>query len=103
MVLLLVSPSCTLPLSSPPTLPAAWRRLCSVLIRHILDSIKNSLPLNVVIETIMDDHAQEEFREFRSTILSMLDSYHYETRIQETADKLMKDHLLEYVGVLAWL
>jgi len=44
-------------------------------IHTVLDAMKEHVELKVVLGKILTDHAQAEFREFRATILGILDTY----------------------------
>lgn len=70
------------------------------MINHVLESMKNFIPLDIVVNKIMADHAKAEFGEFRATILGMLETYKYEQRILRTANNLMEDDVRKRVRVL---
>ena len=78
----------------------AMQNILSTLVKLVLAEMKGSVPLNIVLNKIMADHAKAEFREFKDTILSMLDTYRYEERILQTANNLMEDDVQKRVRVL---
>jgi len=51
------------------------------------------VPLRSIMEKIVRDHSTAQFSDFKFVILAMLDTYHFETNIFETAKHLFeRDH-----------
>jgi vacuolar protein sorting-associated protein 8 len=76
------------------------QNVLSALVKHLLTEMKGFVPLNVVLNKIIVDHAKAEFKEFRDTILGMLDTYRYEERILQTANNLLQEDVQQRVKVL---
>lgn len=63
----------------------------------ILEAMKHKVQLHVILARIMKDHGTAEFKEFKTTILGMLDTYGYEQRILKTANDLLQADMFQYV------
>jgi hypothetical protein len=53
------------------------QHILSTFVKSVLSEMKGYVPLNVVLNKIIADHAKAQFKEFKDTILSMLDTYRY--------------------------
>ena len=69
-------------------------------IHTVLDTMKEHVELRVVLSKILSDHANAEFREFRETILGILDTYGYEQNILFTANHLIEKDMYNHVKQL---
>ena len=58
-------------------------------VRSVLRSMMGHVRLPVILRKITTDHQADELREFRDTIVSMLDTYSYERSILQTATALL--------------
>lgn len=76
------------------------QNVLSGFVKWVLAEMNGYVPLNVVLNKIIVDHAKAEFREFRDTILGMLDTYRYEERILATANHLLQEDVQNRVRVL---
>ena len=58
-------------------------------VRSVLHSMMGFVALPSILRKITTDHQADELRDFRDTIVSMLDTYSYEQSILRTATQLM--------------
>ena len=66
----------------------------------ILTHMNGHVPLHSVLAKITNDHKNQEFREFRSTITGMLENVRYEQKILQTAKQLLADAKFRQVEAL---
>ncbi|CAM9876663.1 unnamed protein product [Phaeothamnion confervicola] len=59
----------------------------------VLDGMAGYVPLPAIVGKILLDHAGNTVGEFRHILLSMLETYAYETSIYSTAASLVFDHM----------
>jgi hypothetical protein len=57
----------------------------------ILTHMNGRVSLKSILKKITNDHKNQEFREFRSTITGMLENVRYEQKILQTAKQLLAD------------
>ena len=73
-----------------------WAGMQAVLgdfIHRVLDRMKSHVELRVVLGKILSDHAEAEFREFRETILGILDTYVVPSHVVQTTNLCYAGHL----------
>ncbi|KAK8940505.1 hypothetical protein KSP39_PZI009727 [Platanthera zijinensis] len=76
------------------------RRLFSQFIGEIMEGMAGYLPLPAVMSKLLSDNRNQEFGDFKMTILKMLGSYNYERRILDTAKSLLEDDTFYTMSVL---
>ncbi|PKA59981.1 hypothetical protein AXF42_Ash009665 [Apostasia shenzhenica] len=76
------------------------RRLFSQLIGEIIEGMTGYLPLPAVMAKLLSDNGNQEFGDFKFTILKMLGTYNYERRILDTAKSLIEDDTYYTMGLL---
>jgi len=62
-------------------------------LRSVLHHMMGHVALTSILKKITTDHQNDDFREFRPTIQSMLDTYSYEQDIMKTANRLLGSDL----------
>ncbi|KAG0474550.1 hypothetical protein HPP92_014236 [Vanilla planifolia] len=76
------------------------RRLFSQFIGEVIEGMVGYLPLPVVMSKLLSDNGNQEFGDFKMTILKMLGTYNYERRILDAAKSLIEDDTFYTMGVL---
>ncbi|KAI0500748.1 hypothetical protein KFK09_018964 [Dendrobium nobile] len=76
------------------------RRLFSQFIGEIMEGMAGYLPVPAVISKLLSENRNQEFGDFKMTILKMLGTYNYERRILDTAKSLIEDDTFYTMGVL---
>lgn len=61
----------------------------TLFMRNVLAAMNGYIPLPSILNKIVKDHGGDEFGDFKSVILGMLDSYTYEQMILQLANKLI--------------
>lgn len=69
---------------------AALHMTMSETLQSVMETMRRSVPLNVVLKKVLSDHSQSPFGEFRGVILAMLGSHAHDSRILATAGAMMK-------------
>lgn len=83
------------------TSPRAFQLLSACLygfVRTTLDTMMNHVALKDLLTKITTDHEGDEFKDFRDTIMGMLDTYNYEQNILETANRLLASDLYRSIS-----
>eukprot|EP00743_Colponemidia_sp_Colp-15_P010359 GILK01011401.1.p1 GENE.GILK01011401.1~~GILK01011401.1.p1 ORF type:complete len:872 (+),score=181.18 GILK01011401.1:61-2616(+) len=70
------------------------------LIRQILQSMMGYVAFPSILKKITSDHSQDEFGEFRETLISMLDTYAYQQNILRTANDLLAKDIYRSIQIL---
>lgn len=76
---------------------AALRAVLSETLQAVMEVMRRSVPLNVVLQKVLSDHSQSPFGEFRGVILTMLGSHAHDSRILATAGAMMKQDVFSSV------
>jgi hypothetical protein len=73
----------------PPEVLAIQDKLTSFL-REILRTMMSCVSITAILQKIVRDHGADEFKDFKSIIITMLDTYTYERNILQTAAQLLE-------------
>ncbi|KAJ6807507.1 vacuolar protein sorting-associated protein 8-like protein [Iris pallida] len=76
------------------------RRLFSQFVGEIIEGMAGFIPLPEIMAKLLSDNGNQEFGDFKLTILGMLGSYGYERRILDTAKSLIEDDTFYTMGLL---
>lgn len=77
-----------------------FRRLFSQFIGEIMEGMAGYLSLPAVMSKLLSNNKNQEFGDFKMTILKMLGTYNYEKRILDTAKSLIEDDTFYTMSVL---
>ncbi|ONK64159.1 uncharacterized protein A4U43_C07F22710 [Asparagus officinalis] len=76
------------------------RRLFSSFVGEIIEGMVGYVPLPSIMSKLLSDNGNQEFGDFKLTILKMLGTYGYEKRILDTAKSLIEDDTFYTMGLL---
>ncbi|XP_038973310.1 vacuolar protein sorting-associated protein 8 homolog isoform X2 [Phoenix dactylifera] len=76
------------------------RRVLSQFVGEIIEGMTGFVPLPVIMGKLLSDNGNQEFGDFRFTILKMLGTYGYERRILDTAKSLIEDDTFYTLSLL---
>lgn len=76
------------------------RRVFSQFVGEIIEGMAGFMPLPVIMGKLLSDNGNQEFGDFKFTILKMLGTYGYERRILDTAKSLIEDDTFYTLSLL---
>ncbi|XP_073114052.1 uncharacterized protein [Elaeis guineensis] len=76
------------------------RRVFSQFVGEIIEGMAGFVPLPVIMGKLLSDNGNQEFGDFKFTILKMLGTYGYERRILDTAKSLIEDDTFYTLSLL---
>lgn len=80
--------------------PVILRKMFSQFVGEVIERMAGYIPLPAIMAKILADNGNQEFGDFKFTILKMLGTYGYERRILDTAKTLIEDDTFYTMNLL---